>query len=253
MVRREFGREGHTDPGEAAALEFLAPRVAGARVLDIGIGTGRTTTLLAGAAASYVGVDISPGMIAQARRRHPAADLRVGDARHLDFPDDSFDVAVFSFNGLDAVAHDERRLVLDGIARVLAPGGRVLISSLNIRGPAFGETPSTARSTNRPWRDGPHSPRKYLGALWHRAQAEWFFRRSIRRAEQGEGWAIWPMAAHDFRFVVHFTELGPMVRSLRAAGLAPERAWASEGHEIDLAAETCDADYVHFVAGAGAG
>jgi ubiquinone/menaquinone biosynthesis C-methylase UbiE len=249
-VRREFGREGFSDPGEAAAFAHLEPDLTASRVLDLGVGTGRTTALLAPAARSYTGVDLAPGMIKLARERHPGVDLRVADARDLRaFADASFELVVFSFNGLDAVRPAERLVVLSGIRRVLAPGGRALVSSLNLRGPAFGETPRTARSTSRPWRERSRSPRRYAGALFHRAQSERFFRRGIGEARTGDGWAVWPLAAHDFRFMVHFTDLGPMVRLLQDAGLVPERAWASEGNELDLAAETCAADYMHFLAG----
>ncbi|MFL5846594.1 MAG: class I SAM-dependent methyltransferase [Solirubrobacteraceae bacterium] len=248
FVRKDFGRDGHTDPGEAAALAHLEPVLDGARVLDLGVGKGRTTTLIAPRAASYIGLDISPGMIDGARERHPGADLRVGDARRLDgIADASVDVVVFSFNGIDAVSHEDRAKVMAEIARVLVPGGRALISSLNLRGPAFGETPATARSTTHPLRERSRNPRRYAGAAYHRAQAELYFRRNVGRAREGDGWAAWPMAAHDFRFVVHFTDLGPFVRSLAEHGLRAERGWASEGGELDLAAERTDADFMHVV------
>lgn len=57
-------------------LRFLIPE--GARVLEIGCGTGDT---LAALKPSYgVGVDFSPGMIAQAKRMHPELEFHVGDA-----------------------------------------------------------------------------------------------------------------------------------------------------------------------------
>jgi SAM-dependent methyltransferase len=57
-------------------LRFLIP--AGARVLEIGCGTGDTLAALSPAVG--VGVDISPAMIAQARRLHPSLTFQVGDA-----------------------------------------------------------------------------------------------------------------------------------------------------------------------------
>lgn len=57
-------------------LRFLIP--AGARVLEIGCGTGET---LAALEPSYgVGVDFSPGMIAQAKKLHPGLTFHIGDA-----------------------------------------------------------------------------------------------------------------------------------------------------------------------------
>jgi SAM-dependent methyltransferase len=114
---------------------FFARHVpAGSRVLDLGVGTGRTTPWLTERGASYVGIDYAPAMVDAARRAHPAADLRVGDASDLsDFDDGSFDVVVFSYNGIDYLADDARERCLDEVRRVLVPGGTYVFSTHNPR------------------------------------------------------------------------------------------------------------------------
>ncbi len=117
----------------------------GARVLDLGVGAGRTTGYLAARASRYVGLDYSSGMIAACEARYPGLEFVVGDASDLSrFGAGSFDAVVFSFNGLDCLHPDAARLrSLAEIRRVLAPGGIAVLSSHN---------PRALVARPRPWR-----------------------------------------------------------------------------------------------------
>jgi SAM-dependent methyltransferase len=104
----------------------------GRRVLDLGCGYGRTTVSLKRRGYDVVGVDIVDRMIESARLAHPDIDYRVMDACALDFPDESFDYVLFSFNGLDCILPESRRLkAMMEIRRVLKPGGTFVFSSHN--------------------------------------------------------------------------------------------------------------------------
>jgi ubiquinone/menaquinone biosynthesis C-methylase UbiE len=101
-------------------------------LLDLGVGAGRTTEILRGFTRNYYGVDFSPEMIDQCRKRFPDLHFLVGDARDLSvFTSDSFDVVLFSFNGIDYVDHAGRIRVLAEVYRVLRPGGFFIVSSHN--------------------------------------------------------------------------------------------------------------------------
>ncbi len=121
------------EPAEQQLFQrYLQP---GARVLDLGVGAGRTTPALSASAREYVGIDYSPAMVEHCRRAYPGQRFEVADARDLAaFPDASFDVAVFSFNGIDSIpSRSGRQSCLREAARVLRPGGVFLFSVHNAR------------------------------------------------------------------------------------------------------------------------
>ncbi|MEO3930813.1 class I SAM-dependent methyltransferase [Micromonosporaceae bacterium B7E4] len=98
----------------------------GSRVLDVGCGGGDLLGYLDRLGAVTAGVDPAPGMVALARSRVPAADLRVGDAERLPWPDHTF-ALVTSVNAVQ-FAED----TLDALAecvRVTRPGGLVAIAN----------------------------------------------------------------------------------------------------------------------------
>lgn len=106
-----------------AALEQVEP--APARALDLGTGTGAAAFTIARRfpEADVVGVDLAPAMIDEARRLVPPGldgrvRFEVGDASGLAFPDGAFDL----------VALANMIPFFDDLARVVAPGGRVVIS-----------------------------------------------------------------------------------------------------------------------------
>ena len=102
-------------------VELLAAKP-GERILDLGCGTGTLTAEIAASGARVVGVDRSPEMIAEARKKFPAIQFEVRDARDLPFSTE-FD-AVFSNAALHWIPEAER--VVDGVSRSLKHGGRFI-------------------------------------------------------------------------------------------------------------------------------
>lgn len=96
-------------------------------VLEVAVGTGRNLPFYP-EDIHLTGIELSPKMLDIARHRASEsgieADLRVGDAQNLPFPDASFDTVVATL-ALCTIP-DDRRAVAEA-ARVLRPGGRLLL------------------------------------------------------------------------------------------------------------------------------
>ncbi|MEZ4942764.1 MAG: class I SAM-dependent methyltransferase [Saprospiraceae bacterium] len=123
---------------EAAILDVLKNKLPDWRMLDIGIGLGRTTLHFAPLVKAYTGIDYSKNMIQTFHQLHPELNanisVQVGDARSMQaFDADSFDFALFSFNGIDYVSHDDRYRVFQEIKRVVKNGGTFVFSTHNLQ------------------------------------------------------------------------------------------------------------------------
>lgn len=101
-------------------------------LLDVGMGPGRLCEQLAARGWTVSGIDASPGMVARARARNPAAATRMrqGRAEMLELADASVD-AVVGTGVLEYAA--DLPAVLAEVARVLQPGGQAVLSIPNPR------------------------------------------------------------------------------------------------------------------------
>jgi ubiquinone/menaquinone biosynthesis C-methylase UbiE len=132
-VREAFGHMAGIayDDFLARIAEVLAPPP-GARVLELAVGTAALTTVVARRWTEVIhilGVDANPRMLEVARANVEArglgatVTLQEADAATLPFEDASFDAAVAS----NALHHMDVPAVLSTLARVLRPGGRLVI------------------------------------------------------------------------------------------------------------------------------
>lgn len=115
--------EPHQIPFYEAAFEVLGV-AGGMRLLDAGCGAGLALSLAAERGAIVTGLDASAGLLAVARERLPAADLRLGDLAALPYADASFD-AVTAFNAVQYA--DDPTGGLREIRRVARPGAGVAV------------------------------------------------------------------------------------------------------------------------------
>ncbi|MEV7416799.1 methyltransferase domain-containing protein [Streptomyces sp. NPDC089919] len=117
---RAFGRL----PAQLAAVDWLTARLApGARVLDVGSGTGRPVAdRLARAGCAVTGIDVSREMVELARAQVPDARFEQCDVRDYRAPAGGFD-AVCAFFPLLMMTRAEACEALARIAGWLAPGG----------------------------------------------------------------------------------------------------------------------------------
>lgn len=117
-------------PLDRAMLGAFAEQVTadgGGPVADLGCGPGRVTAYLRDIGLPAFGVDLSPGMVAEARRRHPDLRFDVGTMSPLDLADGSLRGAL-AWYSLVHTPPEELELYVTEFHRVLAPGGHLLLA-----------------------------------------------------------------------------------------------------------------------------
>jgi len=117
-------------PLDLAMLEQFAADVqaSGAGpVLDAGCGAGRITRHLADRGLTIEGLDLSPAMVAAARRDHPDLTFTVGSITDLPHTDHSFAGVLLWYSTIHTPPDRLDRVVTE-VARVLRPGGHLLIA-----------------------------------------------------------------------------------------------------------------------------
>jgi ubiquinone/menaquinone biosynthesis C-methylase UbiE len=126
---------------EVARYAAMVPD--GAKVLDLGCGNGRLYQEFAGRAigsqVDYHGIDVSAGLITEAKRLHPEATEKfaVGTAVYLSFANEEFD-QVFSIAVWHHLPSNEVRMkALQEVARVLKSGGTLVLTSWNLWQPKY--------------------------------------------------------------------------------------------------------------------
>lgn len=127
------------------------------KILDLGCGAGRTTiNLYKNGFTNIIGLDIADKLIEFANHYSKKNNLDikfvVGDATNLEYSDNSFDIVLFSFNGMQCIPGEQnRKNVLKEVYRVLKPGGYYIFTAHD--------------------RHDPNSP-QYL-PFWNKKEEDW--------------------------------------------------------------------------------
>jgi SAM-dependent methyltransferase len=237
-----YARESGLQPAEARILEELRPQMESWSMLDIGVGGGRTTRHFAPAVADYTGVDISPLMVEHCRRQFGSARCRfhVMDVRNLSALGTSrYDLVLFSFNGLDYLAHDDRQHALAQIRSVCRPGALFCFSTHNIR--ALGHLMRLRAQYTR-------DPVQLLRNL--RNWLRWQLRHSKQvaqvRAEQRD-WAIVNDGAHECRLRTYYIRPAAQLAQLQPAFDAA-RVFSRSAEDLSRdALESAEDDWLYYL------
>ena len=210
---------------EEVILESLEPVIKDKRLLDIGIGAGRTTKFLLEISKDYTGIDYVQGCVDAAKNKFPQANILCRDARDLSlFASDTFDFVLFSFNSIDYVAHDVRLLVLKEIQRVLKPDGFFMFSTHNRDYEYFNKLP---------WQEKPQLSLEHLRNCLHVLLHLPRHFRMKKHERHTDEYAIVNDTAHEFSLLAYYISVGEQIRQLERAGFDRTEAYDLDGNQIE--------------------
>jgi SAM-dependent methyltransferase len=206
---------------ERTALAAVADLVRDARILDLGVGAGRTVRPLRAISERYVGVDYVQEMVDHCRREFPDVRFERSDARALTpFAPASFDLVFFSCNGICMVDHAGRLAILAEVRRLLTPGGVFIFSTCNRNSPQYEarfrlpKFETTLNPVKWPVRLG-----RFAARVAVRLRNRWQLRRHEVRTEH---YAMLNDVCHDYRTMLYFIDLPRQIEQLIHAGFAPD-------------------------------
>jgi len=207
------------------------PPTADSDVLDVATGTGNVAIRAARSGARVVGLDLTPELLPDARRRAAEQGVSVewveGDAEALPFADESFDLVVSAFGVQFAPRHE---IVARELARVLRPGGRIGLVNWAPQG-MIGELLKTV-GRYMPAPPDYASPPPLWGSRSHVSR---LFADLAVEFEFARGFNPWRFAsANDFVSFME-TNYGPTLKA--RARLEAEGRWAECREEIAALAE----------------
>jgi ubiquinone/menaquinone biosynthesis C-methylase UbiE len=211
---------------EETILNGLRSRLSDVRMLDIGVGAGRTTHFFAHLTKEYVGIDYSENMIKACRKRFrnnpKKASFQVGDARALrSFEKGYFDFVLFSYNGLDCMNHEDRLRALCEMRRVTRKGGHFCFSTHNLN---FAWELFLFRPSRNPVKLLYETRRFFLLRLLN---------NNVLKEMRNKRYAILNDGEHSFRLRLYYIKPKEQIRQLTDLGFTNIKTYGSlDGGEI---------------------
>nr|WP_246389279.1 class I SAM-dependent methyltransferase [Microvirga mediterraneensis] len=231
-------------PPEAAILSILEPEIAGKRILDIGVGGGRTTRYLTGLSRDYIGIDYSPRMIQRCRQIYPNVRFKECDARDLSaFPSASFDFVMFSFNGIDYVDHAGRLKILAEIRRVLADDGVFVFSSHN-------RDTRVRRSWELSHFVGTHpviTPLRFTKRAILYSLGIMNSLKNTRNEEQNETYALMNDECHEYSLMTYYISVPKQIEQVEEAGFKVTHVYGLDGQQADYRSSTSLDPWIYYL------
>lgn len=207
-------------PAEVAFFSLIKEQLKNMRMLDIGVGGGRTTHKFGPAAKNYVGIDYAEKMVEACRQtfqdRQGNIDFAVCDARDLSqFAAEEFDVILFSFNGIDHCTLSERQKIFKEIQRVGKKGAWFCFSSSNIQW--FSAWSSIGFIAN---------PIRLLARIRHYTLLRHYNTNFKERLKENVG--IFTSSAHNYNLKLNFIRPSYQLQQLEKLGFVKPQAYLKD-------------------------
>lgn len=213
---------------EETILGIVKDKLNNWRMLDLGIGLGRTTLHFAPLVKEYVGTDYSFGMIKTYQKLFPETkpnvQVRLSDARMMrEFESNYFDFILFSFNGIDYISHEDRVDALKEIKRIGKKGGLFVFSTHNLQ-----------------YVDNLYTVKLHNGLRYSAYQCYRYFRLIYENGFPGKyrdkDFAILNDGAHHFKLKTYYIKPAAQVEQLECMGFKNIRLFSLKtGGEVEKA------------------
>ena len=211
-------------PAEAILLLEFSSDFRGKSILDLGVGTGRTTRYLLPFSTRYVGLDFSSQMLASCKRKFPQAELILTDIRDLSIlGSEKFDFVFAPYNFLDGLVHSDRMRVLESIRDRLNDDGIFAFSSHNLACQTRLHRPVLGRSRN---------PVTQIAMIATFFVGMKNYSRLKPLEERHQGYAMLCDVSHNWRGLVYFVDRIEQEAQLEAAGFRLLKVYDSLGDEL---------------------
>ncbi len=222
---------------EEVLFEKLSSKIRNSKMLDIGIGGGRTTKYLLPLSPDYVGVDYVPQFAEETAKKYPSANIFCGDATNLkEFDAETFDFVLFSYNGLDSISNEQRLLVFKEVSRVLKKDGIFMFSSHNRDYKYFRKLPWDQKfQFNRGF------VIFYLHCLYHLPKHFKMKKHEIHTDE----YAIVNDGDHRFSLLLYYISINNQKKQLAVNGFNNVEAYDING---ELVTSDTDSHWIHYLA-----
>lgn len=222
---------------EQVILDSITPVIRDKKLLDIGIGGGRTTKFLLKISKDYTGIDYTASCVEAACSRYPGVNILCCDARDMRvFSDESFDFVLFAFNGMDYIVHDDRLKAINEIRRVLRPGGLFMFSTHNRNYKHFRKFP---------WQEDIQYTKGYLmTCLYTLAHLPKHYLMKKYERDTDE-YSIVNDTAHGFSLLAYYIGLKEQVAQLKRSGFTNILSYNMNGVLVDSDTEF---PWIYFLA-----
>jgi ubiquinone/menaquinone biosynthesis C-methylase UbiE len=214
-------------------------------MLDIGIGTGRTTIIFSAIAKEYIGIDYSPNMINKCRQHMPrslSVNLAVCDARDLSgYYDRGIDFILFSMNGIDSVGFDDRVKILQEVRKTLHNAGYFCFSTHLLSSFSIDLSLPTIN-----YKRLPQTSYRFYKNLKRYLKLRYLYRNESTHEIRKQDWKVLITGDHDFRMQIFHINYDFQLDQLKDAGFQVEMVIDENGNQFDPA-RSRDMKWVYFL------
>ncbi len=222
---------------ESVLFTKLLPVIKNSKILDIGVGGGRTTNYILQISDDYTGVDYVAQFAEEVSLKFPNARILCADAADLtEIEDQIFDFVLFSYNGIDSVTHEKRLLVLKEIYRVLKTDGVFMFSSHN----------RDYRYFNKfPWQQKMHYSASHLIFLLHCLYHLPKHYKMKRHEIYADDYAIVNNGDHRFSLMLYYISITHQRKQLTDIGFSDIEVYDTEGQLVQT---DTSSHWLHYLA-----